>query len=67
MAVAVTTTWQRLCSVSTQERFEKVEELNYQLNQAYELFRSGSRLVTIRDILLIEDTLNEAIEELNNS
>lgn len=53
--------------MTTQELYEKVEELNYQLNQAYELFRSGSRLVTIRDILLIEDTLNEAVEELNNS
>lgn len=53
--------------MTTQERFEKVEELNYQLNQAHELFRNGSRLVTLNDIRLIEDALNEAVEELNNS
>ena len=64
MAVAVTTTWQRLCSMTTQERYEEVNELQEQLRHAQEMYQRG--LACYTDLVAIEDALNEAVEELNN-
>ena len=64
MAVAVATTWQRLCSMTTQERYEEVRELQEQLRHAQEMFQRG--LACYSDLVAIEDALNEAVEALNS-
>lgn len=62
--VAVITTWQRLCNMTTQERYEEVRELQEQLLHAQEMFQRG--LACYSDLIAIEDALNEAVEVLNN-
>lgn len=51
--------------MTTQERYAEVRELQEQLKHAQEMYQRG--LACYTDLVAIEDSLNEAIEELNNS